>query len=436
MLLLFTFTSASNAVQWIQFAIITEPVMRFYGVSADDVNWTSMIYMVTYVPLVFPAAWLLDRMGLRVCVTLGAMGTCAGASLKAFAAEPWLWSLAFAGQAITAMSQTCLLGVPARLAAVWFPSTELASATAVGVFGNQLGIAVGFLVPPFLVHNETNVDDMRPQLHLLFASTAVVTGALLLLVILLFRAAPDGSPPPPEEPVSLGDFASGVRRLMTHRNFLLLLVAYALNVGSFYAVSTLLGQAVAARVDDSAEHAGVLGLVMVVAGMLGSVICGVILDRTRKYKEVTLAVYVMSLVGLILYAGALASRSLGYLYFASISLGFFMTGYLPLGFELAAELTYPEPEGTSSGLLNAGAQLGGLAFTPAYAALLDSSGDLWANAGLCAALALGMGVSVLLLRADLLRQRALHPPAPAGDDPALAPAPDHLAPGLDKRLSP
>ncbi|GLH04614.1 Putative MFS-type transporter C09D4.1 [Gryllus bimaculatus] len=368
MLLLFTLTSASNAVQWIQFAIITEPVMRFYGVSADDVNWTSMIYMVTYVPLVFPAAWLLDRMGLRVCVTLGAMGTCAGASLKAFAAEPWLWSLAFAGQAITAMSQTCLLGVPARLAAVWFPSTELASATAVGVFGNQLGIAVGFLVPPFLVHNETNVDDMRPQLHLLFASTAAVTATLLLLVILLFRAAPDGSPPPPEEPVSLGEFASGVRRLMTHRNFLLLLVAYALNVGSFYAVSTLLGQAVAARVNDSAEHAGVLGLVMVVAGMLGSVICGVILDRTRRYKEVTLAVYVMSLVGLILYAGALASRSLGYLYFASISLGFFMTGYLPLGFELAAELTYPEPEGTSSGLLNAGAQLGGLASTPAYAA--------------------------------------------------------------------
>ncbi|GLH04616.1 Uncharacterized protein GBIM_10291 [Gryllus bimaculatus] len=66
MLLLFTLTSASNAVQWIQFAIITEPVMRFYGVSADDVNWTSMIYMVTYVPLVFPAAWLLDRMVIHI----------------------------------------------------------------------------------------------------------------------------------------------------------------------------------------------------------------------------------------------------------------------------------------------------------------------------------------------------------------------------------
>lgn len=42
---------------------------------------------------------------------------------------------------------------------------------------------------------------------------------------------------------------------------------------------------------------------------------------------------------------------------------FFMTGYLPLGFEFAAELTYPESEGTSSGLLNCSAQV--RALTPA-----------------------------------------------------------------------
>ena len=34
-----------------------------------------------------------------------------------------------------------------------------------------------------------------------------------------------------------------------------------------------------------------------------------------------------------------------------------MTGYLPVGFEFAAEITYPESEGTSSGLLNASAKV-------------------------------------------------------------------------------
>ena len=41
----------------------------------------------------------------------------------------------------------------------------------------------------------------------------------------------------------------------------------------------------------------------------------------------------------------------------SCSPSFFMTGYLPLGFEFAVEITYPESEGTSSGLLNAAAQV-------------------------------------------------------------------------------
>jgi len=34
-----------------------------------------------------------------------------------------------------------------------------------------------------------------------------------------------------------------------------------------------------------------------------------------------------------------------------------MTGYIPVGFEYAVELTFPESEGTSSGVLNASAQV-------------------------------------------------------------------------------
>lgn len=52
-----------------------------------------------------------------------------------------------------------------------------------------------------------------------------------------------------------------------------------------------------------------------------------------------------------------------------------MTGYLPLGFEFAVELTYPESEGISSGLLNVSAQVGllfgGGPKTVALCSLLD-----------------------------------------------------------------
>ncbi|KAL8560223.1 hypothetical protein ACOMHN_021717 [Nucella lapillus] len=56
-----------------------------------------------------------------------------------------------------------------------------------------------------------------------------------------------------------------------------------------------------------------------------------------------------------------------------------MTGYLPVGFEFAAELTFPESEGTSSGLLNAFAQLSGIILTMSMRAMMEHVSVFWAN---------------------------------------------------------
>lgn len=83
-----------------------------------------------------------------------------------------------------------------------------------------------------------------------------------------------------------------------------------------------------------------------------------------------------------------------------------MTGYLPVGFEFAAELTYPEPEVTSSGLLNASAQVFGIVLTILGDWLLSSSGDLVCNLTLTGALLVG-ALLTLPIRADLKRQSAM-----------------------------
>lgn len=58
---LFVLFSASNSMQWTQYTIIQDVVTNYYGVSGNLVSWTSMVYMITYVPLIFPASWLLSR---------------------------------------------------------------------------------------------------------------------------------------------------------------------------------------------------------------------------------------------------------------------------------------------------------------------------------------------------------------------------------------
>ncbi|KTG05502.1 hypothetical protein cypCar_00004785 [Cyprinus carpio] len=69
--------------------------------------------------------------------------------------------------------------------------------------------------------------------------------------------------------------------------------------------------------------------------------------------------------------------------------GFFMTGYLPLGFEFAVELTYPESEGTSSGLLNCSAQIFGIAFTIIQGKIINHFSTLAGNIFLCVFLLIG-----------------------------------------------
>lgn len=51
--------------------------------------------------------------------------------------------LTFLAQTVVGSSQVFILGIPAKLAAVWFGPEQVSTACASGVFGNQLGIAIG-----------------------------------------------------------------------------------------------------------------------------------------------------------------------------------------------------------------------------------------------------------------------------------------------------
>jgi FLVCR family feline leukemia virus subgroup C receptor-related protein len=64
----------------------------------------------------------------------------AGSWLKVLSATPDCFYMAFVGQALVGMAQIFILGVPARLAAVWFGSRQVSTACALGVFGNQVSV--------------------------------------------------------------------------------------------------------------------------------------------------------------------------------------------------------------------------------------------------------------------------------------------------------
>lgn len=137
--LLFSSYSLCNSFQWIQYGIINNIFMHFYGVKTFTIDWMSMIYMLTYIPFIFPVTWLLDKKGLRVIALVATALNCAGTWIKVASVRPNLFAVTFLGQFCCSFAQVFILGMPSRIASVWFGSEEVSTACAIGVFGNQVG---------------------------------------------------------------------------------------------------------------------------------------------------------------------------------------------------------------------------------------------------------------------------------------------------------
>ncbi|KAM9341270.1 choline/ethanolamine transporter flvcr2a [Symphorus nematophorus] len=410
MLFIFFIYSMSNAFMWLQYSIISNIFMRFYGISNLLIDWLSMIYFFTYIPLIGPVMWLLDNRGMRDVVVVGSAFNCIGAWIKTSTADPDMFAVTFFGQFVCSVATVYILGIPSRLASLWFGQQEVSTACSIGVLGNQMGIAIGFLIPPILVPNVDDKTELAYHIRIMFYISAGVATIIFVLVVIVFQERPEIPPTQAQAqarsiPADDYSYMASIKRLLCNKPFMLLVVSYGLNVGCFYAVSTLLNRMVIEHYPGEEVNAGRIGLTIVIAGMVGSLICGIWLDKTKTYKQTTLAVYLLSLIGMLVYAFTL---NLGHLWLVFITagvLGFFMTGYLPLGFEFAVELTYPESEGTSSGLLNCSAQIFGIIFTICQGKIIDKWGTLAGNIFLSIFLLIG-SVMTGFIKSDLRRQKA------------------------------
>lgn len=384
-LLLFCLHSMINAAQWIYLSSITNIVTRYYKVDNMAINWTSMVYMLVYIPLVVPASWLFERIGMRNSILLGSVGTSLGSFIKCFSCQQERFHILMFGQTIVAISQLFVLSVPPRLASIWFPDHQVSLANACGVFGNQLGIALGFVVPQLVIrisdYDVNPLNTIGEGLFNLFLGITIISTLTTSLIIFLFDHGP--SKPPGmarlqqiKQEIALAEsgimplfnddktstnsnygFGSLLYDLLTDRNFVLLMISYGLNVGVFYAISTVLNQMIAPTWNDASKLVGRLGLVMVISGMFGSVISGYILDKTHMYRFINTSLYALSFITMIMFTTVLQMHNTIALYLIVTMLGYFMTGYLLIGFEMSNEITWPRPESVSAGLLNLSAQV-------------------------------------------------------------------------------
>ncbi|XP_076090693.1 choline/ethanolamine transporter flvcr2b-like isoform X3 [Mytilus galloprovincialis] len=367
----FSFYLSSNAFQWLSLNIIGDVILTFYNASLPEdelkrdmsLDWLSLIYMLTYVTLIFPSMWFLQKKGLRVSTLCGAFLNAIGAWIKVASVNSDRFGVLMFGQTMCAIAQVFTLSLPARIAAVWFGPNEVSTATAIGIFGIQIGHAMGFVVPPIIVPHSEIIEDIGQNLSKMFYISAGVSTIYFVVLIA------------------------------------------AMNLGCSYAISTLLNPIILFYFKSHQKDAGFIGLTIILSGVVGSILSGLWLDRTKTFKGTTIGIYLISCIGMVVYTFILKLHRLWLVYVFAGFLGFFLTGYRPVGFQLAAEVTYPECEGTSSGLLNLAAEIIGIVSTIGMRALMTNVSIFAANATVCAALLVGTVLSAFI-RPNYKRQAA------------------------------
>ena len=336
-----------NQLLWITFAPITSTAVEYYRVSELSIGLLSLIFMIVYILVSFPASWVIDTYGVRVGVGIGAALTGIFGLVRGFVAPDY--NLVLIAQIVIAIGQPFLLNAVTTVAARWFPVEERATATGLGSLAIYLGILLGLALTPYLA--------LRSGIPGLLISYGIVSLVAMLIFFVFARERP---PSPPDltngEDRSLS--LNGLSKMIRQRDFVLLLIIFFVGLGAFNAITTWIEEVLNPR-GFSITQAGNAGGAMIFGGILGALIIPLLSDRSRKRVPFLILAILGATIGL---AGVTFAGGYVLLLISSFIFGFFLLSAGPIGFQYGAEITYPAPEGTSNGLLLLMGQISGIIF--------------------------------------------------------------------------
>jgi cyanate permease len=346
-------------ILWIGYSSITSSAADYYGVSEFKIGLLSMAFMIAFIPLSLPVAWVIDTKGIRVAIgTAGVlMGVCGIG--RGLAGDNFALVMLFTVG--IAIAQPFLLNSWTKVPAVWFAPGQRATAVGLTTLASFLGIAAGMALSPILTGSLSIATT-----QLLYGAFAAVC-AVLVLVLLRSRPATPPCPPGMDERALMLD---GLRSAIRVKPFLVMLGVAFVVMGIFNGVATWVEQIVRPR-GFSADDAGILGALMLVAGVIGAVVLPALSDRRRKRVPFLVLALLLTIPGVV---GLAFATSTWLLFVSAAELGFFVIAVLPVGMQYACEVTYPTPEGTSNGLIQLCGQVS-VVFVYIMSAMKSGSGS-------------------------------------------------------------
>lgn len=396
-LAVFMLVNVTIQMLWISYAPITSLASKYYGVSDLAIGILAMSFMIAFIPLSLPAAWVIDTRGFRIAVGFGVVMMAVFGIARGLAGTNY--TLALLSTIGIAIAQPFLLDSWTKVPANWFAQRERATAVGLVTLASMLGIALGMVLTPVLV-NVMSIATLQLVYGLLAAATSVA-----FLALARERPATPPCPPGMDERALMLD---GLKHALRVRPFLVTLGVAFIVMGAFNGVTTWVEQIIRPR-GFSSTDAGVMGALMLVAGIIGAVVLSALSDRQGKRIRFMVLALAATVPGML---GVTFVSSTWLLFAFAFALGFFLVAVLPIGMQYAAEVTYPTPEGTSNGLIQLCGQVS-VVFVYIMAALRTANGSFTVSLVLSSVL-LAVGALVV----SRLKDAAPAPAEASGAAPA------------------
>ena len=336
-LTLFIFVALISQLLWLTFAPISSEMEKIFNVTAFDISILSLVWPLIFVITAIPVGIFIDKKGFKTSVAVGAIFLAVFSVIRIFSVIPsYNFYILLFSQCGAAISQPFIFGSITKLSASWFPKNEQGIATGLGTIGLFLGMMVALALTPMIFLSFGII-----KLLIIYAWLSCAAAFFFIII------AKEG------KLMEVKDTSSSFTlhdlfTLSKLRSFLILEFGFFVVVGGFTALMTWIEQILNSLHNISIDQAGLIGGLMIIGGIIGSIVIPVISDRLNKIKPfvlINLAIGTFLLYFIVVFSDFIV---LAIIFFI---MGFFLMSALPLVLEMSSKITDPGVEGQASSLL-------------------------------------------------------------------------------------
>jgi predicted MFS family arabinose efflux permease len=337
-LLLFMFAAGINQALWLNFAPLITQVQAKYAVSEGLASALVLVFPLAYVLFSVPAGIWTDRKGYPFTLSFGSVLMAVFACVRIYDDSYWVMLVAQIGIAI---SQPFVVNSISKLVGDWFPPDASALATGLGTMGMFLGMALGMAATPPLVE----AIQLRGTM-VVFAGLAVLCAVLVVLFVKAKGPA-------------VSDEVVPMRTLLRSRELVLLSAVSFLGLGYFNGLTTWLEPILAPNGFDAVK-AGLIGGVLIIGGIVGSIVIPALSDKFKRRKPFLIGSVALALAFTVPVA---TSHDETVVMVCAGILGFFFLPALALLLDMCSAVAGEKAAGAATGLIMLFGNAGGVAVT-------------------------------------------------------------------------